>query len=382
MTRVSVRGSVIRWAIERSGKASAIRNTFPQTAAWETGTAQPTLRQLESFAKETSTPLGYLFLSAPPEERLPIPDFRTHDDRPVHRPSPDLLETVYLMQRRQDWLRDFLEQQGEDPLPFVGSARSADPPEEVARKMRDVLGLSCRWAAGCRTWTDALAQLRRTIEDRGVVVVVNGIVGNNTHRKLDPNEFRGFVLVDEHAPLVFINGADSKAAQMFTLMHELAHVWLGKSAAFDLRELEPSHEPSEQACNRIAAEFLVPKQELTEFWSRAKEEADPIQTVAREFKVSALVAARRARDLKLVRPADFSRFYRRYEEGERQKRKAPRGGDFYATQNLRLGRPFGEAVVRAVKEGKLSYSEAYRLTGLYGTAFHRYSAQLHGRTDA
>jgi Zn-dependent peptidase ImmA (M78 family) len=113
-------------------------------------------------------------------------------------------------------------------------------------------------------------------------------------------EFRGFVLVDEYAPLVFINGADGKAAQMFTLAHELAHVWFGRSAAFDLRDLQPANERTELACNSVAAEFLVPKTELQRSWPTLQQDPEPFQAIARQFKVSALVGARRALDLQLI----------------------------------------------------------------------------------
>ena len=130
-------------------------------------------------------------------------------------------------------------------------------------------------------------------------MVVNGIVGNNTHRKLDPEKFRGFVLVDDYAPLVFVNGADSKAAQMFTLAHELAHLWFGSSAAFDLRELQPADDETERACNRIAAELLAPEHELRDAWTAALQSPNRYQVLARQFKVSELVAARRLLDLGL-----------------------------------------------------------------------------------
>jgi Zn-dependent peptidase ImmA (M78 family) len=215
------------------------------------------------------------------------------------------------------------------------------------------------------------------MEESGILVAANGVVGNNTHRKLNPDEFRGFVLVDQYAPLVFVNGADGKAAQMFTLAHELAHVLFGSSAAFDLREMQPATDPIEQACNLVAAEFLVPESELRPVWPSIERLSEPFQAIARKFKVSVLVAARRVLDLHLIRQETFLDFYRVYEQEERRKvLRGQQGGDFYASQNLRIGKRFARAVIRAAREGNLLYSEAYRLTGLYGSSFDRYAASL------
>lgn len=374
---VAVKESVIRWAVQRSSNPAAVEEKFPNMKKWLQGESQPTLRQLEEFSKAVSVPLGYLFLSKPPKMELPIPYFRTLGDERMHQPGPDLLETVHIMERRQTWMREFLIEQGEEPLGFVRSATVTDNIEELAEKMRNTLRLSYDWANQHSTWTAALENLRNKIEEIGILVVVNGVVGNNTHRKLEPNEFRGFVLMDEYAPLVFINGADGKAAQMFTLAHELAHIWLGSSAAFDLRELQPASDETERACNKAAAEFLVPAGELQRIWPSVRRETEPYQAIARRFKVSELVAARRALDLSLITKDEFLRFYRAYQESERSI-PSSQGGNFYATQNLRLSRRFATTVVRALKEGKLLYRDAFRLTGLYGETFDRYAQSLLG----
>jgi Zn-dependent peptidase ImmA (M78 family) len=329
------------------------------------------------LAKFTLTPLGFFFLEEPPTEALPIPHFRTVGNGTSRAPSAALLETIYTMQRRQAWMRDLLVEQGKEPLLFVKSAQLHEPPPLLAERIHATLGLNQTWARDCRTWTDALRLLHRTMDRKGVLVVVNGILGNNTHRKLDPAEFRGFVLSDEYAPLVFVNGADAKAAQMFTLAHELAHLFFGRSAAFDLRQMLPASAPIEQACNRVAAEFLVPEQELRRLWPLVRKDPEPFQCFARTFKVSALVAARRALDVALVSRADFLTFYRSYLSDERRKMaRQPPGGDFYLSQDLRVGRRFACTLVQALKEGKLLYSEAYRLTGLHGGTFERYAASL------
>jgi len=377
MTRVAVNPQLLSWALQRSGRAAAVQDKFPHLHEWLQGVSAPTLRQLEEFARATATPFGYFFLEQPPEESLPIPHFRTLAGQAPRRASPDLLETVYSLQRRQAWLREYRESEGEEPLNFVRSARAQDAPQAVAARMREALGLQPDWAQRLPTWTDALGELRGRMEDRGITVVVSGIVANNTHRKLDPAEFRGFVLVDEYAPFVFVNGADGKAAQMFTLAHELAHLWLGSSAAFDLRNLEPAEDATEQACNRIAAEFLVAKELLRQAWPSVWREAETFQALARRFKVSELVVARRALDLRLISRDAFFEFYEAYSQGERRRAsRETEGGNFYAMQTLRLGRRFAETLVRATREGKVSYKEAYRLTGLYGETFERCAKAL------
>jgi len=378
MSRVAVSEAVLDWAVDRSGLSLAdVESRFPKLRQWIAGQSQPTLRQLESLARLTLTPLGFFFLAEPPVERLPIPYFRTLGDEASHGYSPDLLDTIHTMQRRQAWLREFLVDQGQRMLPFVGSAKPGELPMSVGRRIRNALQLDPAWAGRLPSWTEALQVLHEAMDDAGIMVVVNGIVGNNTHRKLDPEEFRGFVLADEFAPLVFANGADGKAAQMFTLAHELAHVFFGSSAAFDLREMSPAKDATEQACDKVAAEFLVPQEELRRMWPSVRGDSERFQFIARKFKVSTLVAARRTLDLHLIPRAEFFAFYHDYLNDERRKgAQKAKGGDFYANQNLRVGRRFASTVFRAVKEGKLLYAEAYRLTGLYGKTFDRYTAAL------
>jgi len=378
ITRVAVKGDVVRWARERSGTSlHDLSRRFPKIEEWEAEESQPTLRQLEDFAQKTLTPLGYLFLADPPDTRLPIPDFRTVQQDAAPRPSPNLLETVYAMLRRQDWMREYLIEQGRPPLGFVGAASPDDPAPQVAARMRRELGVGDAWAGQHATWTGALAALIDLVENAGILVVSNGVVGNNTHRALDPEEFRGFVLTDDYAPLVFINTVDGKAAQMFTLAHELAHVWFAQSAAFDLRDVQPARVPVEQACNRVAAELLVPEAAMLAAWPSARGEVRPFDELARRFKVSTLVVARRALDLRLIDREGFFAFYGGYrEDARRQAAAKPSGGNFWATQEGRIGRRFGEAVVRATQEGRLLYRDAFLLTDLHGGTFARYAARI------
>jgi Zn-dependent peptidase ImmA (M78 family) len=230
-------------------------------------------------------------------------NFRTFGDDLVTEPSRNLLDTVHLMARRQAWLREYLMEEGYEPKSFVGSASTSDDVVHVADSIRSTLGLAHDWAEMVRTWEEALSKVFRRVEAAGIMVVRNGVVGNTTARKLDVTEFRGFVLADEYAPVIFINGNDFKAAQMFTLAHELAHIWLGRSGVFDLAYLQPADDAVEKACNRIAAEFLVPTEVLKRHVPQRLQNLDyetVFQGLARNFKVSPLVIAKRVLDMGLI----------------------------------------------------------------------------------
>lgn len=379
MERITINPNLIRWAMDRSGlTVQDLQGKFPRIEAWISGELFPTMRQLEAFAARTRTALGLLFLNQPPEDILPIPDFRTVADSELQRPSPDLLETVHSMQRRQDWMHQFLADEGKETLPYIGSATITDNPVEVAKSIRKRLDLADGWAQQEGTWSGALRSLRLAVEEKAdVMIVINGVVGNNTHRKLEVDEFRGFVLVDVLAPLIFINNNDAKAAQMFTMAHELAHLWLGREGVFNFEDMLPADNEVERFCNTVAAEFLVPSQGLSNSWLDAKANDEPFQYLARQFKVSPLVAARRALDLKLIDRDSFFAFYEEYQQDmRRQQGNRGGGGNFWNNQNVRIGDYFGSAVVQATKEGRLLYRDAYQLTGLHGKTFDHYAAQL------
>ena len=379
VTRVPVSPEMLRWACERAGfDVAHLAKRMPQLPAWVRRERQPTLKQLEKLAKLTHTPFGYLFLPEPPAERLPVPDYRTVAGTTRGTPSPDLLDTLYAMQRRQEWLREALVENDAAPLTFVASARLADEPEVVGREMRRTTGLDEGWAVAVATWQVAVTELRRAIEKLGVMAVINGVVGNNTSRRLSVEEFRGFALTDSYAPLIFVNGADAKSAQMFTLAHELAHIWLGSEGVSGFDGLLPRGTDVEDWCNRAAAEFLAPAQEVRARWAEVRRQGRPFEALARAFKVSPVVAARRALDLHLVERSTFFDFYQRYANRERMESgtEPSGGGDFFNNQNTRIGELFATQVLRAAMEGRIGFKEAYDLTGLRGGTFQKYARRL------
>lgn len=365
--RVSVAPELLAWARKRSGRqASDFARRFPKLRQWESGELAPTMRQLEDFAKATHTPVGFLFLPEPPVEKIPLPDFRTFGDEEVRTPTPDLLDTVYACELRQDWYRDFAEDHGYDEVELVGSLTVDHGVREAAAQLRDLLGFGLARRVDFRTWSEALDGLRDHAEVAGVLVMINGVVGSDTHRRLNPKEFRGFALADQLAPVVFINGADTKAAQIFSLAHELAHLALGSSALSrpDLAEMNMGS-GVESWCNRVAAELLVPLTSIAEEYVAGPDLTTELDRLAKFYKVSTLVVLRRIYDAGLMvwdvyRPAYEAELARVLEFAASR----GSGGNFYNTEPIRVSRTFARALVTDTAEGRTLHRDAFRLLGL------------------
>jgi Zn-dependent peptidase ImmA (M78 family) len=368
---VNINVNMIPWAITRAGfNLHEISESIPYILDWIKGDKKPTVRQLEDFSKKVYLPFGYFFLAEPPKEKLPIPYFRTNINQ-NQQVSINIYDTILIMQQRQDWLREYLTELDYHKLPFVGKFHNSNNIKEIVYDIRSTLGLTEDWAKQSKTWQEALENLIQHIEDIGIIAVFNGVVENNTHRPLSVEECRGFVLVDELAPLMFINNSDSKSAQIFTIVHELAHVWTGYSAGFDFRKLEPADNPIELLCDKIAAEFLVPEIEFNRIWTKYAS----IKIASRFFKVSEIVIARRALDLGKITKKEFYTFYDEYTNREFVKKESQSGGNFYATTKKRLGIAFAVHINNAVKSGKLLFRDAYKLTSLKGDTFQKFFSE-------
>lgn len=361
--RVEVRPEMLQWARERARLSlDALVVRFPQLPAWERGERQPTFNQLEDFARAVHAPIGFFFLPQPPVERTPIPDFRTVGSQAVARPSPDLLDTIYLCQQRQEWYRDYARSGGEQLLGFVGAATLNSTVEATAAEMRGRLNFDLAERGQLPNWTEALRRFSEQVDALGVLIMVSGVVGSNNTRRLNPDEFRGFTLVDPWAPLIFVNGADSKAAQMFTIAHELAHVWLGESGISNAQLFAPASQRIETWCNQVAAELLVPLAALRNELRPDADLAAEKDRLARRFKVSTLVVLRRLRDAGALTEEELWREYRLEIEHLAEAVRGS-GGNFYRTVTARTGKRFSRAVVSSTLEGQTLYRDALRLLG-------------------
>lgn len=368
--RIEVQPSLLAWARARSGiDDETWARRFPRYDAWHAGTTAPTLKQLEEFARKTHTPVGFFFLDSPPVETVPIPDFRTvagRRDALGAGASADLLDVIYSCQARQEWYRDHQLLHGEAPLPFVGRATTGRDVGEAANELTALLDWTTASRERCRSWDAALTWLREHAEAAGVLVMISGIVGSDTHRKLDPQEFRGFALVDAFAALVFVNGADSKAAQVFTLAHELAHLLLGETALSDGDPQSTRNNSIERWCNQVAAEVLVPMQEFRPLLSTDDDVRAQLEPLATHFRVSTQVILGRMREAGLLSWTQYLDALA--SESERAAAivadRGHGGGNFYNSKPVQVSKRFARALVASAYEGQTPYTDAFRLLGL------------------
>lgn len=364
--RVEVHPALLQWARGRSGIDEEVwPKRFPHFDEWVVGDKQPTMRQLQEFAAKTYTPVGFLLLDEPPVESLPVADFRMPKVvGPSVAATGNLLDTLYAAQARQEWYRDNQLLHNELPVGFVGSATTSTPPERIGASIREALGWTSDVRHDLRSRQDALAQLRERAEDLGVLVMISGIVGANTHRKLDPGEFRGFALADDYAPLVFVNGADAKSAQIFTLAHELAHLWLGASALSDVEPESSIEFAEERWCNAVAAELLVPMAEFRHAFDPVADLRGQLEPLAQRFRVSTQVILARAREAGGLNWDEFMfelDIERRRIAALRVERSSGGGGNYYSTKPIQVGKRFARDLLVSTFEGRTSFTEAFRL---------------------
>ena len=280
----NVNPKMLRWAQERSEVTwEELIARFKKLPEWERGESEPTFRQAELFADKVQVPLAYLFLSKAPEEPLCIPDFRSCPGHKALRISPNILDTVYLCMRRQGWYEDYAESRGQPQLDYVGSATLATSCGAAAANMRAALGFELDARQAYRNAAAAMQRLVCQAEEVGILVMVSGVVENNNHRRLNPDEFRGIALSSTLAPVVFVNAADAKVMQIYTFARKLAHIWLGQSALSNLGAAPDENTcPEEVWCDRVATEFLVP---LAQFEAELRQGETLQETLFRMDKI-------------------------------------------------------------------------------------------------
>lgn len=388
MNVAHINGKMLGWARQHAGIEAAELATAQITRVkieeWESGKSFPTEAQADVLATRLGIPAAMFYMAEPPTNfEIKIPDLRTVNGVPLKHPSRDFQIVLRDTFARQEWCRNEREQTAFESLDFVSRFDLKDAPDDVARDIQNVLGITPTLRAAAKDSDDFLGKLIAKAEEIGILVMRSAIAGHSTRRSLSVEEFRGFALVDPVSPVVFINDEDAEAAQIFTFAHEISHIWIGQSGVSDQDPTKRRNSSNvvELFCDKIAAAVLVPEQEFIATWVDTNNLQTNITQGVRRFRVSSLVILRRALDLNRITLATFLPAvreqydsFRRWdkERKDKQKRAKKAGGNFWASFDLRNGARFNSTVVAAVKGHRATYTEASSLFGVSLAATGRY----------
>lgn len=376
---IAVRPELLRWARTRASltvdelasKVGTKKSPAP-IEAWESAqtSIEVPVTQLEKLARVTRAPFGMLFLSEPPSDELPLRDFRRLVAGERRKPSLELIETIAETQVRQSWLSERFEEDGEEALNFIGSATLSSDPYDLARTIRDDLGIGPSERRQVRHMAESPLWMIERLDESRITVVRKGYARSATKRTLYREEFKGFALADRFAPFIFVNGKDWPASQVFTIAHECVHLWLGASAIPDGDWFGEPADPTERFCNRVAAEILMPEEEMRRAWRSPESAENNVRRIAEELRVSSLAALFRARSLELISEEELERARARFqaEFDARKETAGGGGGNWYNAAGISLGKRFVREVLLSTLSGRTLYSEAFDLLGTRKTS--------------
>lgn len=374
---IKIDPSILNWIIRKIQSQNVSSSVVELLFQWQSGEKEPTFRQIEDISKKANIPFGYFFLTTPPKEECSIVEFRTVNSLELQEPSRNLLDTVDAMTDAQEWMKAFLRDNGADELSFVGKYNEEVNRDVIVDDIRKVLHLNEDWFTQTGSSAGSFKCLRGKCENAGILVMMSGIVGQNTRRKLSISEFRAFTLIDEYVPLIFINTCDTEGGKLFSLLHELAHIWMGTGSFYN-DEYGTSNNISslEKICNAVAAEILVPQEQFLKKWKEQNLDiCGKITELAKYFKCSQHVIVRKALDNSFISERTYTEFVdkltKEYKKWQEQKDKKGSGGDFYKTMGTKMDHRFIRALASSAKEGRTQYTDVYRLTNTNRKTFSR-----------
>lgn len=389
--RVEIKPEVILNAVEKSQRnIKDVKNRFNNFEKWINKEIQPTFRQLTNLSNYLRIPFGHLLLDTPAKEKTPLLQFRTIETAAIQQPSRELIDTIKDMERKQAWLREIYMLEQREPLSFVGSLKEKRNKNtlEIADYIREKMNLNKNWYTNANSKNPTFNLLRKHLSDQGIIIMQNGIALNNTHRPLSLDEFRAFTLIDEYAPLIFINSRDTNSGKTFSLLHELVHIFFGQPSLYndDLKFRNKYVNPLEITCNAVAGEIITPTDHFIEEWenysNQVIETNEKINNISTHFKVSPLIIARKALDQHYIGQKKYDEIaqliIKNFLLNQKNKKSKSTGGDPINNTLSRIDHNFLTTLIEYTESGYVQYTRAYRLAGIGRGTFENVSGHLKG----
>lgn len=377
---VEISTNILDWVLSILNPSETNPQVFEILVAWQKGEKIPTYNKVLEISRATGIPLGYFFLKKPPKEDISLVNYRTIKSIELKQPSRALQTTILDMELIQDWLNKQLIKDGYDKNDYVKSLNVDTDIITLSQIVRKKLSIKMDWFISCKTAEDSFKFLRKAISDSGIIVMTNGIVRNNTSKPLSIDEFRAFALIDDYAPLIFINTNDSINGRLFSLLHEYIHIGLGENSLYNDRcSCQNEISKTEQICNAVAAEILVPQEIFNNQWSLLNIDEDiekNINKLAHYFKCGIVVVARKALENHYISKEQYSLIANNAVQNF--KKRKSKGGEFYRSLNSKIDTNFLNYLFRSVEKGNTLYTEAFRLTNTNSKTFNNLKTQIEG----
>ena len=381
--------NVLKWARESARMteeiaAAKVSVSIEKLSQWESGSSQPTIRQAQTLAKTYKRPFALFFLPDIPRDFQPLQDFRKSGSKSLTTSSIFIIREI---QQKQSWIRDIYSDNKEQKLPFVGRFSIKDNPQKVANDILQTLNINPLFYKSdnpIKEWIDAA-------ETNGIFISRTSFI--HSRLKLDSEELQGFAIADPHAPFIFVNSEDWNAPQLFTLVHELAHIWIAETGISN--EVEPNinqkdrFHPVELFCNEVAANALMPKEIILDFDTSLFQTSKNIFKIAKQLGVSSFSLLVRALNLKIISVTtyqdlkkqadkDFEEYLRREAEKKaKQKEKEKSGGpNYFLLQLNRNSRLFTQTVLDAFRGGYIEPTLASNLLNVQVNKFQKLESHL------
>lgn len=374
--------NVLKWARESArisleSAAAHVNVKNDKLEEWESGISQPTIKQAEKLAHFYRRPFALFFLPEIPRDFMPLKDYRKPDSKPLSTASIFIIREI---QQKQAWIRDVYEEIGNKKLPFVGRYSIDSDPAIVAEDILKTLHLS-----PLKYKTDTpIKEWIHQAEINGIFISRTSFI--HSRLLLNSEEIQGFTIADEYAPFIFINSEDWNAPQLFTLVHELAHIWLAESGISN--EIEPEiksrkdYNPVELFCNEVAANALMPLSIINNFDTATFSTYEQIYKLSRSLGVSSFALLVRALKLQIISlpkykklkdeaDNDFKSFLKKEEEKKNHQKKQKGGPNYYRLLVNKNSVLFTQVVLDAYNDGYIEASHASRLLNTKINNFHR-----------
>ena len=341
---VAISDNILKWIISGLNPNETKPGIIETLISWENNTQTPTYNKVLNISRATGIPLGYFFLKTPPKENLSFINYRTVNSTELKNPSAELKTTMLDMELIQEWLHNKLINDGVTKNSYVGSLKNNNDIDVLATIIRNELNIQKDWYIRIKTSEDS------------------------------------FALIDEYAPLIFINSNDSINGRIFSLLHEYVHIGLGENSLYNDRcGCSFNVKTTETICNKVAAEILVPQEKFIEQWNKYFKETNfevIVDKLSKYFKCGTTVIARKALDNNFI----SSEFYQNIAQNavRNYKKNKSRGGDFYKNLNSKIDSNFLGYLISSVEQGKTLYTEAFRLTNTNKETFKNLKSQFEG----